>query len=560
MKKTKAALAITIIGMTACQTAQEPLPPSAGVRDALPPISEKALAGHVETLSSDAFEGRAPGTAGGAKTRAYLAGEMRRLGLEPLGDSFEHPVTLVSRTLDTAQSTARVELGRGFDELSYGPEAIFWSKRAAPRISVQGSEVVFVGHGIVAPEYGWNDYAGIDARGKTVVMLINDPGFRRGGEMFDGRAMTYYGRWTYKYEEAARQGAEAAIIVHQTDPASYGWNVIQGSGDTRLDLPRADGAPRPLAVEGWITAEQADALFTAAGVDFEAMEKAASRPGFEPVPLAPLTFSAELFHDSRLIESANVAGVLRGGDRPDEYVLYTAHWDHLGRDRAAEAAGRDGIYNGAVDNATGTAGILAIAESWVEAGLTPRRSHLFVAVTAEESGLLGSKAFASAPPVPLADIIGGINIDAMLPTGPQRDLTVVGYGASELEDILREVAAAKGQSLSPDPSPEAGYFYRSDHVEFAKRGVPMLYVDGGTDLVEGGVEAGRAAEAAYRADAYHAVGDDYNPDTWRFDGIAATLTTLRDVGAVLSEDNVEPNWYPGNEFRAIRDAQRRPSD
>lgn len=553
MNGAKALLGITVITLTGCSS----LGGSSDLRGAMPPVSADTLERHVAVLSDDTFAGRAPGTEGGRKTRAYLVSEMTALGLEPLGDSFEHPVTLVSRALDPSQSAARFNLpGGGADGLAYGPEAVFSTKRDDERVSIQDSDVVFVGHGIVAPEFGWDDYAGIDARGKTVVMLINDPGFRQQGDLFGGNAMSYYGRWTYKYEEAARQGADAAIIIHQTAPAAYGWGVVEGSwSGPQLDLPRSAGDTPPVKLEGWITLEQAEALFAAAGLDFDAMEEAATRPGFKPVDLGDVSFSAELYQNLEVTESANVAGVIRGAEAPDEYVLYTAHWDHLGTDPALEAAGEDGIYNGAVDNATGTGAILALAEAIKRSGVQPKRSHLFLAVTAEESGLLGAKAFASNPPVPLANIVGGLNIDAMLPLGEARNMTVIGYGASELEDILRKAAGRKGLALSADPSPEKGYFYRSDHVEFAKRGVPMLYVKGGTDLKDGGPEAGKAAEAAYTGGPYHAPSDEYDPETWSFEGMVQVLDILGAVAARLSETDVAPNWYEGNEFRAIRDAQ-----
>ncbi|MEE4213397.1 MAG: M28 family metallopeptidase, partial [Parvularcula sp.] len=324
MTNAKALLGITVIALGACQSGPE------GASNAdlnLPPVSEDVITRHVATLASDAFEGRAPGTPGGLKTREYLVTEMRRLGLEPIGDSYELPVTMVSRETLPAQSAARFDYGGVADDLAYRSEAVFWSARDAQRISIRDSEVVFVGHGVVAPEYGWDDYAGLDVSGKTVVMLINDPGFRLEGDDFAGRAMTYYGRYTYKFEEAARQGAEAAIIVHQTAPAAYPWGVVEGGWTgPQLDLPRAEGAVQPVKVGGWITLEQARELFTAAGMNFEEMEERATRKGFEPVDMGNVTFSAELVQELAISESANVAGVLPGTERPDEYVLYTAHW------------------------------------------------------------------------------------------------------------------------------------------------------------------------------------------------------------------------------------------
>ncbi|MEM1410684.1 MAG: peptidase M28, partial [Pseudomonadota bacterium] len=340
MRATKILLSIAMATMAACQTNQSGDAPLSGAvaRAQFAPVSEAALEKHIAILSSDRFEGREAGTPGGERTRAYLIAEMRRLGLEPLGGNYALPVTLVSRTLDLEQSKVHVAMGRrtrkgrtrDFDELSFGSEAVFWTRRDRGRVSLQASKLVFAGHGIVAPEYGWNDYAGVDVRGKTVIVLINDPGFRRGGDLFGGKAMSYYGRWTYKFVEAARQGADGILVIHQTEPASYGWNVVSGPGSNRgLDLPAPPGSSQPLAIEGWITEEQAEALFDAAGADFAALEKAASQPGFQAQPLDGLSLSAELFQKRTKVLSANIAGVIPGTQYPDEYVLYTAHWDHL---------------------------------------------------------------------------------------------------------------------------------------------------------------------------------------------------------------------------------------
>ena len=387
-------------------------------------------------------------------------------------------------------------------------------------------------------------------------MLINDPGFTLQGEEFGGRSMTYYGRWTYKFEEAARQGAAAVLVVHQTEPAAYPWSVVEGSWTgPQLDLVRPDEGASRAMLEAWIQEEVAEELFSAAGLDFAELQQAALSADFEAVDMGELTASATMTNTSSRSNSANVVGVLPGDERPDEYVLYMAHWDHLGM---AEGEG-DVISNGAVDNATGTAGILAIAKSMAEAEEQPDRSVMFLAVTAEESGLLGSAYYAEDPLVPLARTVGGINIDALAPTPPSRDLLVIGYGASEMEDILREVAEGEDKVLSPDASPEKGYFYRSDHISLAKKGVPMLYVDKGIDLLEGGEEAGRAAEDDYTATRYHTPADEYDPETWRLDGIVDTLTVLRDTGAALAYTDRMPNWYEGNEFRAIRDEQLRQS-
>ncbi|MCG8434803.1 MAG: M28 family metallopeptidase [Gammaproteobacteria bacterium] len=526
----------------------------AAVSDAA--ITEADLARMISTLSSDEFEGRAPATKGGHKTKEYIAAEMQRIGLTPgNGGSYFQDVPLLEITLDPEQSY--FSIGKAGEEttLSYREDTVYWTKRVVQDVAFENSDVVFVGYGVVAPEYGWNDYEGIDVRGKTVVMLINDPGFRtEDPDLFNGRAMTYYGRWTYKYEEAARQGAAAAVIIHDTAPAAYGWGVVEGSwSGPQLDLERPDGGAGRVAAEAWITLDVANKLFTDAGLDLAALSQSALSADFTAVPLEGFTASASLTNNIRRSESANVAGVLPGAKRPDEYVLYMAHWDHLGIN--ATEPGEDGIFNGAVDNATGVAGILEIAEAFAAQTTPPERSVMFLAVTAEESGLLGSAYFSEAPLVPFKNIVGGINIDAVLPTGPTRDLIVVGSGASELEDILETVAKKYDRYLRPDAEPEKGFFYRSDHISLAKKGVPMLYSDAGIDLVNGGEEAGRAASGDYTQNRYHKPADEYSDD-WDLSGMTAIFTIFFEVGETLAYSDRWPNWYEGNEFRALRDAQR----
>lgn len=515
-------------------------------------IPADTLRRHIVTLSADDFEGRAPATPGGEKTRAYLIQEMRRIGLEPAnGDSFEQPVTLVETTVDPAQSFLAID----GEPLAYGGEAVFWTKRVEESVSFEDSDLVFVGYGVVAPEYGWNDYEGLDVEGKTVVMLVNDPGYAtEDPNLFNGRAMTYYGRWTYKFEEAARQGAAAAIIVHQTAPASYGWDVVEGSwSGPQLDLERPDNGASRAALEGWIQEETARALFAQAGLDFDAAAQSAQGDDFKPMPMGGLKASGRLANTIRRNESANVAGLIPGAVHPDEYILYVAHWDHLGV--ANEAPDGDLIFNGAVDNATGTGGILAIAEAFMRNETPPARSVVFMGVTAEESGLLGSAYFAEAPLVPLKDIVGGINVDGLHPTPPTKDMTVIGYGASELEDLLKAAADKRGMVLRPDASPESGFFYRSDHISFAKKGVPMLFVSSGVDYVDGGEEAGLADLADYNRYRYHKPADEYDED-WDLSGMTQMLNIFYDVGAAMAYSDEWPNWHEGNEFRALRDAQR----
>lgn len=523
-------------------------------------ITAEDLGTRIEILAHDEMEGRAPSTPGGQRASQWIADEMARVGLEPMVDgSYFQAVPLVEATVDPGASSLAFATPSGEIAPDYPEQAVYWTKRLETELSVDASDVVFVGYGSVAPEYGWDDYAGLDVAGKTVVMLVNDPGYAtEDPDLFNGRSMTYYGRWTYKFEEAGRQGAAAALVIHDTEPASYGWGTVASSWTgPQYDLDRGEGGDPRAALEGWLTLETAQQLFSAAGLDLSELQARAAEPGFQPVALEGVTASATLTSAISRRESRNVGGVVRGSERPDEYVLYTAHWDHLGLDPSESA--EDAVYNGAVDNATGVAAILDIAEAMAARPSAPARSVLFLAVTAEESGLLGSEYFAVNPTVPLADIVGGLNIDAILPAGPSRELVVVGFGASELEDELRAVAEPLGKSLVPDPNPQAGYFYRSDHISLAKRGVPMLYTDPGPDLIEGGTAAGTAFADAYNAERYHAVGDEYDAD-WNLGGLVETVGILLTVGENLADSDRWPNWYDGNEFRALRDAMRAGGD
>ena len=513
-------------------------------------INEPLLRQRIATLASDEFEGRAPATSGGTKTRNYLVQEMKAIGLNPgNGDSYEQEVPLVELTANPETSSFAVN----GQPLEYGPEVMFWTKKVTQNVSFDDSEMVFVGYGVVAPEYGWDDYAGLDVAGKTVVMLVNDPGYAtQNPDLFNGRSMTYYGRWTYKFEEAARQGAAAAIVIHQTAPASYGWGVVSGSwSGPQLDLERPDAGASRVPLEGWVQESVARDWFTRAGLDFDAQIKAASSGSFKPAILSGLTANGEINNTIRRSNSANVVGVIPGTTRPDEYILYMGHWDHLG---TAEGSG-DVVSNGAVDNATGTAGILSIAEAFLGNSKQPERSVMFLAVTAEESGLLGSAYFGESPLVPFKNIVGGINIDAILPTPLTKDIIVIGHGSSELEDLMELAAAERGLYLRPDAEPEKGFFYRSDHISLSKKGVPMIYSDSGIDFVEGGEAAGLAFSAGYTKDHYHKPSDEYSPD-WDMSGMVQSLELFYETGAMMAYTDVWPNWYEGNEFRAIRDAQR----
>ncbi|PXW75875.1 Zn-dependent M28 family amino/carboxypeptidase [Blastomonas natatoria] len=505
-------------------------------------------------LSSDEFEGRAPGSVGEQKTIALLTERFARAGLKPgNGQNWLQKVPLVS--IEAGKISA-LTISGGKTPLSfeYGQDMVIGTYREAPTIDIANSDVVFVGYGINAPEKGWNDYAGLDVKGKTVIILVNDPDYDSpdlNGD-FGGKAMTYYGRWTYKYEEAARQGAAAALIVHDTVPAAYGWGVVESSWTgPQFFAQSADKGASETRANGWIQKEAAEKLLASAGQDLAALSAAAKRKGFKPVPLgvkASVSFANAI--DTTM--SNNIIGILPGAKRPDEYVLYTAHWDHLGRCKPADDG--DDICNGAVDNATGTAALVALAEAFSKAG-APDRSVVFLAVTAEESGLLGSSYYGENPIYPLAQTVGGINMDAFLMAGPSRNVTVVGQGKSELDDYLDAALKSVGRVAQPDSMPQNGYYYRSDHFSLAKQGVPMLYIDGGDDLLEGGKAAGEAAAKDYTVNRYHGPKDEYNPD-WNWSGVMQDLSLYYSIGRSLAMSTAWPNWVEGDEFRAIRDKSR----
>jgi Zn-dependent M28 family amino/carboxypeptidase len=522
---------------------------------AQPQISQETLQRVTQQLSSDAFEGRAPGTPGETRTVELLAQEFQRAGLRPGNNgSWFQEVPLVEIALQGSPQL-RIAGGSGAPiTFAYRTDFVGASYRVQPRVAVENSDIVFVGYGINAPERGWNDYAGLDVRGKTVLILVNDPDWNAEGldGPFGGRAMTYYGRWTYKFEEAARQGAAAALIVHDTQPASYGWNVVENSwtGPQPYMQTPDDGASQT-AMNGWLSHDAARRLLAAAGQDLDALTRAAAQRGFRPVPLTGLTASITLDNQIRRFASRNVVGVLPGTSRANEYVLYTAHWDHLG---ICRETGEDRICNGATDNASGTAALVALAEANARAGATAR-TQVFVAVTAEESGLLGSAYYAANPVYPLSLTAGGINIDSLQMTGDARDAYAVGAGKSELDAYFERAARAENLVLTPEPAPAAGYYYRSDHFSLAKLGVPMVYAKLGPDLVNGGRAAGLAAQEAYRANRYHAPDDEYDP-AWNWDGAVRETRLLYRIGRELAESDAWPNWNQGDEFRAIRDRSR----
>jgi Zn-dependent M28 family amino/carboxypeptidase len=521
--------------------------------DSLSDTTDGRLRYWISTLSSDEFEGRAPGTEGGQLTKNFISKTFQNLNLDPVNGSYFLDVPASEITLkDSSYLTLSF---RGNDrKMITGDEVVFWTKQARDYRKIRDSEVVFVGYGIVAPEYNWDDYEGIDVKGKTVVILINDPGFATGKlRLFNGRSMTYYGRWTYKFEEAARQGAAAAIIVHEEEPAAYPWSVVENSWQgPQLDLQRDDLGADRVILEGWIKDSILNDVLNFTGFDYDSLKQIALEKTFSAFPLRGLTLSSEIHNKVRYLQSHNIAAVKKGIAYPDEYILFMAHWDHLGILNSSQP-GENNIMNGAVDNATGVAAILEFAKRFSE--VETDRSIMFLAVTLEESGLLGSEYFAKYPPIDLANIVAGFNYDGILPTGLTNDMVVVGYGASELEDLLENELVKSGRYINPDPNPEKGYFYRSDHISFAKRGVPVLYADGGFDLVAGGKEAGFLIEEEYRVDAYHGVADEYD-ESWDLDGLNQSIDVIFNISNELANSQQWPNWYDGNEFKSIRDASR----
>ena len=518
-------------------------------------IIESNIHRHVDLLASDEFEGRAPGTEGGEKTKKYLKNEFKKLGLSPIQNNFYLEVPLSKMTVNLNESflsIGNIE-GAKSQPLKAGSEAVYWTKRVNEEVSIQSSGLVFVGYGIVAPEFGWNDYKNIDVTGKTVVMLINDPGFAtEDANLFNGRAMTYYGRWTYKYEEAARQGADAVLIIHETAPAAYPWQVVETSwAGKQIDLKREDMGQSRVKVEGWITREVAEDIFSQSNLNLDQLKQDALNAEFQAVEMPGLTLDATLKNTIEYSMSHNVAAVKRGTKHPDEYILMMAHWDHLGMN---DDQSGDNIYNGAVDNATGTAGLLELANYF--SSIESERSLLFLAVTAEESGLLGSQYFAEYPPIDLSNVVAGYNFDAVLPMGKTKDMIVVGYGASQLEDILKKELNKIDKYITPDPEPEKGFFYRSDHISLAKKGVPMLYADGGIDKVDGGRAAGKAIADKYTTIDYHQPSDEYD-STWDLSGFTEQLTITVNMVNYLANSNVWPEWYEGNEFKSIREESKK---
>ncbi len=527
---------------------------SAAVRSAAEAITTDGLLSGIAALSHDSMEGRAPGTAGEEKTVAYLQAAFEAAGLRPghPDGGWTQAVPLVGFSADPQ---ATLTAGGQRIGLSFPSDYVAISRHFQPQVSVDDSDLVFVGYGVVAPEYGWDDYKDVDVTGKTIVMLINDPPVGSGDQldedMFRGEAMTYYGRWTYKYEIASQKGAAAAIIIHQTGPAGYPWEVVSGSwGRENFDIRSPNADPNRILVEAWITEPKARQLLSAAGENFDALLAQARTPEFRPVELNG-TASFQLSNNVREVQSQNVVAKLQGSDPElrDEYVIYTAHWDHLGRDTTLEG---DQVYNGALDNASGTAGIVEIAKAFAALPTPPRRSILFLAVTAEEQGLLGAKYYAENPLYPLTHTAANINIDGLNQWGRTEDIVIVGRGNSTLEDMLEQVTQGE-RTLVDDPEPEKGFYYRSDHFEFAKQGVPALYVDAGTSFIGRDASYGEQKREEYTANDYHKPSDEMKPD-WDLSGAVEDLRMLFGLGVHVANTDELPQWNEGTEFKARRDS------
>ncbi len=515
-----------------------------------PAISVDNYRNHLAILSSDKFEGRLPATRGEELTIAYLADQFGRTGISPANDGAWFQEVPLVQIQPSFPDPLIVHTPDGDQELQLEGDYVAFSGDIVEEVALDKSDLVFAGYGVVAPEYNWDDYAGLDVSGKTVLVLVNDPGYAtQDTALFNGNAMTYYGRYPYKYEEGGRQGAAAVFVIHETGPAGYPWEVIGSNVRATYSTLESTGDEPTVLVEGWIKSEAVKRLLADAGHDFDNLKQTASSGNFTGVSLGrsvSLTIRNEI---SRSL-SHNVAAILPGSERPEEVVVYMAHWDHLGLNPALEG---DQIFNGALDNASGTAGLLVLARAFATLDARPKRSILFLAVTAEEQGLLGSYYYCSSPLYPLEKTVAAINLDGMNLLGPMNDITLIGYGNSELDSYFTEAAAHQGRAVRPDTSPEKGYFYRSDQFSFAKRGVPSIFISGGQDHVEHGVEWTREQEEIYITQHYHDPSDEYDPG-WDLEGAVDDLKLVFDVGQKLANEARFPEWKAGNEFKALRDS------
>ncbi|WPV67758.1 M28 family metallopeptidase [Chitinophaga sp. LS1] len=536
---------IPLVGLFACHGPEQK---QAATADsvAIKSIDSASIARDITVLSSDVFQGRKPFTIGEDKTIKYLEDRFREIGLQPgNGDSFFQEVPMVE--IISKPSGPLVFKGKsGSVTLPYLDEYVIATRRVKEKVNVDNSELVFAGFGIDAPEYKWNDYEGLDVKGKTVVVMVNDPGFYD-STLFKGKTMTYYGRWTYKFEEAARKGATGVIIIHDILPASYGWNVVRsGWSKPRLDLQTADDNMSRTAMEGWMTLESAKKVFALAGVPFDVIEKA-KHPGFKAVPLG-VTTSLEITNKIKKSTSHNVIAQLPGTDRKNEYIIYSAHWDHLG---VGEVIRGDSIYNGAADNASGTAALLSLAKAFKSLPNAPRRSILFIALTGEEQGLLGSEYYATHPLFPVKSTVADINMDVMNTFGRTTDITIIGKGQSELDDYAERAAKKQGRTIIPEANPSGGWFFRSDHFNFAKVGIPSLYPGAGEHSLLHDSAWVPNHRASYGRDRYHSPFDQFD-DTWELSGMVEDIRFLFDVGETLANEERFPEWRPASEFRSKR--------
>jgi len=524
----------------------------------LPKIDAAAVLAHTKVLASDDYEGRAPGTRGEERTVAYLVEQFKKMGLPPgnTDGTYIQKVPLVGITPDPS-TVLTFKKGDEERRLKFKDDVVAWTKHVDETAAVNDSDVVFVGYGVVAPEFQWDDYKGLDARGKTLVMLVNDPPVPDPAnpaaldpKTFGGRAMTYYGRWTYKYEIGASKGAAAVLIIHETGPAGYPFGVVQGKTGEQFDLITPDRNKGRAAIEGWLSLDQGKSLLAMGGQDFDALKKQAATRAFKPVPLG-VKASMTIHNTVRTIDSRNVVAKLPGRDmHKDEYVVYTAHWDHFG---IGDPIAGDRIYNGAKDNATGTAGLLEVAHAFTRLPTPPKRSILFLAVTAEEQGLLGSQYYSMAPIYPLAKTLANINMDGLNVYGRTRDIILIGLGNSELDDYVKAAAAEQGRVVRGDAEPEKGFYYRSDHFNFAKQGVPALDPDEGIEFIGKPAGYGQRVRDDYTQNRYHKPSDEVLPD-WDLAGAAEDLQLLFAVGYRVAEADRYPEWRPGTEFKAKRDA------
>ena len=533
-------------------------PKPADLHPAIDSITSTDLLAHIKTLASDEYEGRAPGTHGEDLTVAYLTDQFKKMGLKPGNPdgTYIQKVPLVGYTSDT-----KVEITAKGKKLAMTPRTdyVTSSRRYTAEVKVPTSDIVFVGYGVVAPEYHWDDYKGVDVKGKTILMLVNDPPVPNPNDpskldekMFKGKAMTYYGRWTYKYEIASEKGAAAALVVHETGPAGYPFEVVGSRhGREEFDIQKADKNMSRVPVEGWITYAKAAELCKMAGQDLAALKKSSASKDFRPVTLdAKASFNIK--NTLREVDSRNVVAKLEGSDSQlkNQYVIYSAHWDHLGKDPSLKG---DQIFNGALDNASGTAGLLELAQAFARISPAPKRSVLFLSVTGEEKGLLGSKYYAENPLYPLKDTLADINMDGLNQIGRSKDVGVIGLGNSTLDDVTEEVAKSQGRVIVPDAEPEKGRYYRSDHFEFAKQGVPSLYLKAGIDIIGKPDGYGLQKEKEYTTNDYHKVTDEIKPD-WDLGGAVEDLQLLLQIGYKVSEADKFPEWKSGAEFKAKRDA------